>query len=198
MSWTERIVADSTDRPNWLKLRQPMLGASDAAGFAKITSADLYTLAKLKSGSFKGNAYTESGNVWEPRMLSWFGLTQNTLLVHAEGEPSFGATPDGIEVLSSGEIILSECKAFHDQIVTKPKPTFLRQMWWAQMVFGPDCRRTRFIWQELADGAPRRLEPHILIIERDEEQIAALKKIGVIVLDGIRRARDFERELEAA
>jgi len=198
MSYLDRIVADSRDRATWLKLRQPMLGASDAASFAKLTSAGLYTLAKLKSGSFGGNAYTESGNVWEPRMLSWFGLTQNTLLIHAEDEPGFGATPDGIEVLPSGEIILSECKAFHDQIVTGPKPAFRRQMWWAQMVLGPDCRRTRFIWQELADGAPRRLEPHILILERDEEEITALRKIGVVVLDGIRRARDFKKELEAA
>jgi hypothetical protein len=197
MTYIDRIVADSADRADWMIKRQPLLGASDAAGFAKIQSVDLYALAKLKSGSFRGNSYTESGNTWEPRMLAHFGIPRNTLLIHSEDEPGFGATPDGIEITPSGEIILAEAKAKHGMVVTKPTPKERRQVAWAQMVFGPDCRRTKFIWQEIVDDAPRRLEPHIQIIDRDDEMIAGLRTIGFLVLDKVRRARDELRSYAA-
>jgi hypothetical protein len=197
MTYLDRIVADSKDRPAWMLGRESLLGASDASGFSKLASVDLYALAKLKSGSFRGNAYTESGNTWEPRMLNWFGIPQNTLLIHSENERFFGATPDGIEITPTGEIILSEGKAKHNMIVTGPTPKERRQVAWAQMVFGPDCRRTKFIWQEIVDDAPRRLEPHILIIDRDEELIAGLRTIGFLVWDKVCRARDELRSYAA-
>jgi hypothetical protein len=197
MTYLDRIVADSKNRPDWLLKREGLFGASDASSWAKEASVDLYALAKLKSGSFKGNSYTESGNTWEPRMLAWFGIEQNTLLIHAEGEPFWGATPDGIEVTSTGEIILAEAKAKHGIVVTGPTPKERRQVAWAQMVFGPDCRRTKFIWQEIVDDAPRRLEPHIQIIDRDDVLIAGLRKIGFLVYDQVSRARDELRSYAA-
>lgn len=195
MSWTDRILGDSADRESWQIARGEVLGASDVAGFAKLESADRYVLAKLKNGRFRGNRYTESGNDWEPRMLDWFGIPRNTLFVHAEGEPGYAATPDGVEVLPSGEIILAEAKAIHDRIITGPSPAFRRQMWWAQYCWG--ATRTKFIWQELVDGVPRRLEPHIQIIERDDAEISKLLRIAWPVLAGVRAAREFERSLAA-
>jgi len=198
LTYLERVIADKdTDEPGWRIARESVIGASDAASFSKPESVDKYILAKLKSGRFSGNQYTEAGNVWERRMLAWAGITPSGLLVHAEDEPGFAATPDGIEVLPSGEIVLVECKAIHGRVVTGPSLAFRRQMWWAQMVFGPEVRRTKFIWQELVEGAPVRLEPHIVIVERDETAITNLRVIGRPVLEGLRAARDFQRELAA-
>lgn len=194
-AYLDRVLADSSDRENWLRVRADgVLGASDAANFAKAESVDLYAVAKLKSGQFRGNRYTESGNLWEPRMLAHFGIPQNTLLIHAEGEPGYAATPDGIEVVpSTGEVILAECKAIHDRIIKGPSRAFLRQMWWAQYCVG--ATRTKFIWQELVDGVPRRLEPHIVIVDRDDAEIRKLLRIAGPVLHKVRLARAYESEM---
>lgn len=195
-TWQDRILDDGTDRDRWLTAREPVLGASDAAGFAKRESVPLYVLAKLKHGRFTGNRYTEAGHEWEPRMLDWFGIPQNTCLVHAEDEPGFAATPDGVQITADGEVILAECKVIHDRIITGPTPAFLRQMWWAQYCFG--ATRTKFMWQELVDGVPRRLEPHIQVIDRDDREINKLLTIARPVLAGVRAAREFEKELMVA
>lgn len=198
MSYLERILADKTlDEAAWAAARANVIGASDAADFARFESADRYTLAKLKAGSFRGNEFTRAGHIWEARMLDWAGIAPSGLLVHAADEPGFAATPDGIEVLPSGEIVLVECKAIHGRRLIRPGISFLRQMWWAQAVFGPEVRRTKFIWQEVVDGAPMRLEPHILIVDRDEDAITELHRIGREVLHRLRAAREFQEELAA-
>ncbi len=194
--YLDRVLADSADRATWLVGREDVIGASDAAGFAKPESVPLYVRAKLKSGRFTGNRYTESGNLWEPRMLDWFGVPQNTLLIHADGDRDSAATPDGIEVTRSGEVILAECKAIHGRIVKGPSLAFLRQMWWAQYCLG--ATRTKFIWQQLNDdGIPDRLEPHITIVDRDDREISKLLAIARPVLRGVREARAFMKEMEA-
>ncbi len=193
----DRVLADSTDRQTWLDVRADgVIGASDAAGFAKFESRDKYVLTKLKSGSFKGNAYTDSGNLWEHRMLDHFGIPRNTLLIASSIERGFAATPDGVEITPTGEIIPAECKAIHGRIVKGPTPAQRRQVWWAQFCLG--AVRTKFIWQELdADWIPRRLEPHILVIDRDDAEIAKLLRIAYPVLRGVRDARAYESELSA-
>lgn len=193
MSYLDRVLADSADRTNWN--RDSFIGASDAATFAREESIRKYVLAKLKDGQFRGNAYTEAGHRWEPEILDWFGIPHNTLTFHAEDEPGFAATPDGIEVLPSGELVLAEVKVIHGRVHTGPTPSHLRQIWWAQYVMG--ARRTKYLWRELVDGVPRRLEPHIQIIERDDAALSKLLRIARPVLAGVRAAREFERSLAA-
>lgn len=187
MSYLDRIVADSVDRETWLAARPGIIGASDVAHYSKLESADKYVLAKLGSGKFTGNSWTESGNEWEPIMLGMLGIPRNTLLVHAEGNPQHAATPDGVEVLPDGEIVLTEAKAIHGRIIDGPTIAHLRQMWWAQYCWG--ARRSKFVWQEIQNGQPRRLEPHVVMVDRDDTQIDKLKIIADRVLEGIAAAR---------
>ncbi|MEN0084031.1 MAG: recombinase [Leifsonia sp.] len=193
MNHLDRVLADSADRAHWN--RDSFIGASDAANYAREESIQKYILAKLKDGRFQGNAYTEAGHRWEPEILDWFGVPHNTLTFHAEGERGFAATPDGIEVLPSGELVLAEVKVIHGRVHTGPTPAHLRQIWWAQYVLG--ARRTKYLWRELVDGVPRRLEPHIQIIERDDAALSKLLRIARPVLAGVRAAREFERSLAA-
>ncbi len=193
MSYLDRVLADSANRANWG--RESFVGASDAASFAREESVDKYVLAKLRDGQFQGNAYTEAGHLWEPEILDWYGIPHNTLTFHAEDERGFAATPDGIEILPSGELVLAEVKVIHGRIHRGPTPAHLRQVWWAQFVLG--AHRTKYLWRELVDGVPRRLEPHIVIIDRDDAAIAKLLRIARPVLAGVRAARDFERTLAA-
>ena len=198
MSYLERIIADrSIDETAWKAARIGTVGASDAASFSKLESVDRYVLALLKSGSWSGNGFTESGNTWEGRMLRALGIPATAFTVHSIDEPGFTATPDGVEVLPSGEVVLAECKAIHNRILQRPSLRHLRQVYFAQHVFGPDVRRSKFIWQHLDDDGPTHLEPHVLIIERDQDAIDRLLTIARPVLDKYRRALDFAREIAA-
>jgi hypothetical protein len=198
VSYLERIIADrSVDEPAWLAARIGTVGASDAASFSKPESVPLYVRALLKSGNWSGNRYTESGNTWEGRMLRALGIPENAAMIRSTDEPGFTATPDGIEVLPTGEIVLTECKAIHNRIITGPTLAQRRQMWWAQFVVGPEVRRTKFVWQHLDDDGPTHLEPHVLVIERDDDAIARLLTIARPVLDQYRAALQFGREIAA-
>ncbi|ANP74503.1 hypothetical protein [Cryobacterium arcticum] len=194
MSYLDRVLADSTDRPAWLLAREPIVGASDAAKLAKPESIDKYTASKLKPQSFGGNAYTESGNLWEPLMLMWAGIPQNTLLIHAEATPGLAATPDGLLVRPDG-IVLAEVKAKHDRIVNGPTPGELRQVAFQQHCIGPDVLYTEFIWAEIVNGEMRTNEPKSLrIYPADVAQVLAdLLPIALELSARLTAALEFER-----
>jgi len=157
MGYLDRVLADSTDRPAWLLTRVPVVGASDAAKLARAASLDKYLAAKLTASTFTGNTYTESGNEWEPIMLAWAGIPQNTLLIHSETHPGLAATPDGLKVTPDG-IILAEVKAKHDRIVYGPTPAELRQVAFQQYCVG-NVLYTEFVWAEIVNGEMRTDEP---------------------------------------
>jgi hypothetical protein len=193
--YLSRVLADSEDRPAWQAARAHVIGASDAAALSKPESLDRYLLAKLKSGTWQGNAYTVDGNAMEPAMLAWAGVPRNTLLIHSVDEPGFAATPDGIQVLPSGEIVLAEVKRTNKPFKTIPL-RYLRQVWWAQYVVG--ATRTKFIWAEHGgDFELTNIDPHIKIIDRDDEQIASMLAIATPLLARLRAALAYEQELAA-
>lgn len=199
MSWQERILDDGTDRESWLRARDPLLGASDAAKFARMESVDKYVAAKLAgSRSFHGNDFTASGNRWEPMMLAWAGITPNRALIHAPGERGFAATPDGAE-----ETRGAECKAKHGVIVEGPSVGEWRQLAW-QFVCVPEFESIEFIWVELIDGEIRNGadgEPRQLTVKRDDPRIVkALDQVLPIareVLARLTAALQFEKEMNA-
>lgn len=192
--YLSRVLADSDDRPAWQAARAHVIGASDAANLSKLESLPSYLLAKLKSDTWAGNAFTAHGNVMEPAMLAWAGVPRNTLLIHAVDEPGFAATPDGIEVLPSGELVLAEVKTTNKPFKTIPL-RYYRQVWWAQYVLG--ATRTKFIWA-LHDGFElTNVDPHIQIIDRDDEQIDKMLAIARPLLAQLRAAIQFEQEIAA-
>lgn len=196
MSYLDRILGDSLDREAWLVAREPIVGASDAAKLAKASSIETYLAAKLKRSSFSGNHYTESGNLWEPLMLAWAGIPQNTLLIHAEAHPGLAATPDGLKVTPEG-IVLAEVKAKHDRIVYGPTPGEFRQVAFQQYCVGPEVLYTDFIWAEIVNGEMRTDEPKSLrIYPADVAQVLAdLLPIAIELSARLIDAIEFEKEM---
>jgi len=196
MSYLDRILGDSLDRDAWLLAREPIVGASDASKLAKASSIETYLAAKLKRSTFTGNAYTESGNVWEPLMLAWAGIPQNTLLIHSEAHPGLAATPDGLLVTPEG-IVLSEVKAKHDRIVYGPTPGELRQVAFQQYCVGPEVLYTDFIWAEIVNGEMRTDEPKSLrIYPADVAQVLAdMLPIAIELSARLLDAIEFEKEM---
>lgn len=195
MSYLDRILGDSEDRESWLLAREDILGASDAAKFAKLASVPTYVAAKLRPSTFTGNAYTESGNEWEPRLLAWAGIDRNSLLIHAEDESGFAATPDGLTVTPEG-IVLAEVKAKHNKIVYGPTPGELRQVAWQQHCVGPEVLYTDFVWAEIVNGDIRSLEPKSLRIYPADvaDILTGVLAIATPVLARLRAARQFAKE----
>lgn len=190
--YLSRVLADSEDRTAWLAARRTRICASDAGRLAKPASRPLYLRAKLRDGEWSGNAYTAHGNTVEHGLLAWAGIPRNTLLIHAEGEDGFAATPDGIEVLPSGELLLAEVKTTNKPFNTIPRH-YLRQVWWAQYCLG--ATRTKFIWDEHRGFDAVALDPHIEVIDRDDDEINRMLAIARPLLQDLTEALAFAREL---
>ncbi|MDY7542642.1 MULTISPECIES: hypothetical protein [unclassified Cryobacterium] len=197
--WQDRILDDGTIRERWLAARaNGVIGASDAAGYVNPASEDKYVAAKLKTSSFQGNAFTQAGHEWEPRLLAAVGLEQSLLLIHSPGEPGFAATPDAIKVTSEG-IVLGEAKIKHNKIVYGPTAREFRQVAWQMMCVGwDDIAYTDFVWGELVKGELRNnaLEPKRLrIYPADVEHLLKpMVDIATPVLARIRSALQFAKE----
>lgn len=196
MTWRDRVLSDGIDKEEWLAARAYRLGASDAKSWSKVESIPLYLHSKLKDGNWGGNTYTRSGHDWEPRMLAWAGIPHNTALIHADGEPGFVATPDGIRDRADGSILLAECKARHEGKKWQPSLGERRQIAWAQYVAGPEALESAFIAVQVdPEGNPLDLEPHIQLVPRDELLIERLLTIARPLLAQLDAARAFEREI---
>ena len=197
MTYLDRVLADSLDREAWLLAREPIVGASDAAKLARPESIDVYAAAKLKRSTFSGNRFTESGNLWEPLMLAWAGIPQNTLLIHAESIPGLAATPDGLLVTPAG-IVLAEVKAKHDRIVYGPTPGELRQVAFQQYCVGPEVLYTDFVWAEIVNGEMRTEVPKSLRIYPADvaDVLAAMLPIAIELSARITAALEFEKGMQ--
>ena len=199
MSYLDRVLADSTDRESWQIARGPRIGASDAAKFAKMQSVPTYVNNKLDPHEFRGNASTESGNRWEPMLLAWAGIPQNTRLFHHPSEDGFAATPDGINEISAGKLVLGEVKAKHNRIVLGPTPAELRQVAWQLFVF-PEAIAVEWIWGELIEVRGqwelREDSPKSLTFARTDPKIisvqTALIPIATAVLAGMRESTQLK------
>ena len=193
----DRVLADARNRDDWLAKRIGRIGASDAAGFAKIESAPLYLRAKLHN-RFLGNAYTVHGNGREARMLEHFGWTQNTLMFHHPENERHVATPDAVIHMGLGyrEPGLAQCKT---SLHPAPRPDripvrYKRQMWWEQYVMGAEW--TALVWEQHVDFRPVSMEPSVLWFERNDAEIDKLIEIADYVLRGMDDAEQFAKEMK--
>lgn len=202
LPYLSRILDDGTDRERWLAARaNGVIGASDAAKLARMSSVDLYLASKLADRSFTGNTFTENGNEWEPDMLAWAGIPGNTALIHSPDEPGFASTPDGLQITSSGGRG-AECKAKHNKIVHGPSLGEWRQVGW-QLETVPEFDEIEFIWAELVidpdtgKWVMRTDEPKSMTIKRNnpkvQAELAKVRPIATELLKRLRAALEFER-----
>lgn len=194
----ERVVVDSLDREAWMVARRPGLGASDVARYANEASIASYVRAKLTHGSFTGNAHTDRGHRLEGPILASQGMTLNTLMFHADGQPLHLATPDGIAELpgAPGRFRLAQVKTtMHAPGKRVAVPAaHRRQMWWEQYVMGPTVEFTDYLVLRVDDrGIPMTLDPKRVVFDRDDAEIAKLIRIADRVLPALTAALAFER-----
>lgn len=195
LDFLDRIVVDGHDHEEWAAARVGKWGGSDAMSAAKIESAHLYLRAKLQEG-WTGNAYTAHGNDRERAILRQFGVEQNKALFHATDNPLHVCTPDGIAT-KADEFALVQVKTSGKPLPATTPKGYLRQIWWEQYVMGAEV--SLLIWEQ-HDGsfAPLNMEPETRIIYRDDAEIATLVTIADLVLDGMRAAEEFRRELASS
>jgi hypothetical protein len=190
-----RVVADAAlDPAGWLAARPHSLGASNFAKFAREESVDKYLRNKLTEGQrgFTGNDYTRNGHAHEAGLMAWAGVGHNTRMIRHPEIPEFTATPDGIEVLENGDIVLGEAKVKH-QLVNGPTPAEFRQVYAAQYVVG--AAFTKWVYQALHPETHRPYgDPMLIRIPFDAEAFAPTLAIAHKVRAGLLAARSFERE----
>jgi len=178
-----RVVADSSDRPAWLRARSRGITATDAARLATDASVDQAVHAKRYGTGFTGNAFTEHGKRREPQIAAWVrahhGLNPSSLLFHAAGSMEHLATPDGMILRPSGRLELAEIKTTTKPWRSIPR-SYLRQVWWQQYVLGAE--RTLVVWEQHRDFVPVEDEPRCRWVDRDENEIELLVRRADAVL----------------
>lgn len=179
-SFEDRIVADHRNLEDWINVRDGRIGGSDAAHFAKIESANSYVRTKLLP-IWTGGRYADWGNTREPVILAEHGWEQNHFTVAHATQPRFIATPDAIDTSRNR---LAQVKTTVKRFKTIPA-NYRRQVWWEQFVMGPEYTQTDFIFEHhhmVGDQFVPDFDSTVVVIDRDEEQIAKLVRIATEVL----------------
>lgn len=192
------MVADSSDRVNWLRARTRGITATDVAKLSTPRSIEVAVDAKLNGSGFAGNPYTEYGRQREPVIAAWvqdsFQIEPSSLLFHAAAEVRHLATPDGIALRQDGRVELAEIKTTNKGWNKIPKH-YLRQVWWQQYVIGAE--RTLFVWEEHRDFRPLHREPKCVWIDRDDAAIADLIANANRLIDRLHERTQAARERAA-
>lgn len=190
----ELVLADSATEPDrWKSIRPYWIGASDAAKFSRPASIDtVYVPNKLTeiTTGFGGTDFTRNGHAHEAGLTAWAGVSHNTKMFRHPTEPVFSATPDGLDVLPNGVIVLSEVKVKH-RIVSGPTPAEYRQVAWAQYVLGASF--TKWVWQALHPETHRPYgDPRMMLIDYNAELVEKILTIARPVRAAMLAARAFE------
>lgn len=185
----ERVLADSSNRIEWLRARAQGITATDVAKLSTERSIRSAAWDKLHGSGFSGNPYTEHGRRREPVIASWvqenFNIFPSTQLFHSKDNPIHLATPDGLGFDGHGIPVLAEIKTTNKPFNRVPK-NYLRQILWQQYVIG--AQKTLFVWEQHENFVPLQAVPQFQWVQRDDEMIADLiAKAGDLVAE-LRRA----------
>ena len=200
----DRILCDGSDRDEWKRARESVIGASDAARLSKPESIHLYLAGKLKREVFTGNVFSDNGYRWEPLILGWAGYDHNVALYHSPDEVGFAATPDGIRADGKAGAEVKVKHVTRDKRTTGPTLAERRQLAWQFLVL-PEFEHIDWCWGDIdKTGDGEDLiddEPRFLRFYPDDEEIVRLQRhlepIATDLLSRLRAALAFERELES-
>lgn len=178
------ILADHRQVDVWKAARVGRIGASDAASYARLESVNKYVAAKLMP-MWDGSEFSSWGNQREPIILADWGYEQNHMMFASDVNPRFVCTPDGIGTrLCQVKTTNKDFRSKRTNEILVPA-NYRRQVWWEQMVMGPEYTETDFIFEhyERVNGilVPD-YESTRVVIERDEGEIAKMIQIAELVL----------------
>ncbi|WP_306420813.1 YqaJ viral recombinase family protein [Arthrobacter sp. JCM 19049] len=93
------MLADSSNRIEWLRARSQGITATDVAKLSTERSIKSAAWDKLYGSGFSGNPYTEHGRRREPVIANWvlenFNIFPSSQLFHSRENRLHLATPDG-------------------------------------------------------------------------------------------------------
>ncbi|MGO2069190.1 YqaJ viral recombinase family protein [Glutamicibacter arilaitensis] len=185
----ERVLADSSNRIEWLRARSQGITATDVAKLSTEKSIKNAAWDKLYGNGFSGNPYTDHGRKREPVIAAWvqenFNIFPSSQLFHSQHSKLHLATPDGLGFDASGIPVLAEIKTTNKPFKKVPK-NYLRQVLWQQHVIGAE--RTLFVWEEHENFVPVRAVPEYLWVERDDELIQDLIDKAESLISALREA----------
>ncbi|MBC9953599.1 YqaJ viral recombinase family protein [Leucobacter sp. cx-42] len=183
LPYSNRIVTDGTDRAAWFQARSRGITATDVAKLSTPRSIQNAAQEKLYGSSFRGNAFTEHGNLREPVIADWvlreYGIAPSQALFHAEYDLRHLATPDGLVERENGHLELAEIKTTNKLWRTIPR-NYMRQIWWQQYVLGAE--RTLMVWERHENFVPVG-DPEIRWVDRDESEIEKLVGLAGELID---------------
>lgn len=143
---------------------------------------------------FRGNEYTEWGNVREPAIIgklleAWIPVEHNTNLLVSTTHPLFAATPDGLIPSRNATVQIKTAgtKRFFDDVGHMPK-NYMRQCQWEMLI--TDAEKCLFVVEERLESfdgfQPGRITT--MTVPRDDKLIGNLVETGMrfvgLVLDG--------------
>lgn len=177
--WSSAVqVVDAEDRPAWLEARRTRLTSTDIAkaatpaGRALVIQDKLFGIERADNPAFKHGRDRESAIARQAEQR--YGIHPNRFLFDGHG---YSATPDGI----GGNGDLGEYKTS-----VKPRPKTFPRIYVDQVqlaLYVMDGTRTLIGWEHHINGVPASLEPDFWFIERDDNRIAELLKIGAELAD---------------
>ncbi|WP_371931486.1 YqaJ viral recombinase family protein [Glutamicibacter sp. MNS18] len=192
----ERVLADSSNRIEWLRARAQGITATDVAKLSTERSIRSAAWDKLHGSGFSGNPYTEHGRRREPVIAAWvqenFNIFPSSHLFHSRNNPIHLATPDGLGFAADGTPVLAEIKTTNKPFNRVPK-NYLRQILWQQYVIGAE--KTLFVWEQHENFVPLQAVPQFRWVERDDTMIADLINLADALVAELRRATARQQQL---
>ena len=191
----QRVLADSTNRIEWLRARSQGITATDVAKLSTEKSIRNAAWDKLYGSGFSGNTYTEHGRRREPVIAAWvqenFNIFPSSQLFHSQNSRLHLATPDGLGFDQDGAPVLAEIKTTNKPFKRIPK-NYLRQVLWQQHVIG--AQRTLFVWEQHYNFVPVQAVPEFLWIERDDSMIQDLIDKAEQLIAALRESTSREQQ----
>ena len=172
-----RFIVQSRYEQDWLAARKGFITATTVA---KASTAAGFNALLAGERTFEGNEFTDYGHAAEPLILNHahhqFGILHNDWLIVAENGRD-AATPDG---LSPDHTEIAEAKTTGTDWKTIPA-LYRRQMQWQLWVTGAE--RCLFLWDlrlvnDLGGFYAPWLEPKTVWVDRDDDEIAALRVVA--------------------
>ncbi|PCC29982.1 recombinase [Glutamicibacter sp. BW80] len=191
----QRVLADSTNRIEWLRARAQGITATDVAKLSTEKSIRNAAWDKLYGSGFSGNTYTDHGRRREPVIAAWvqenFNIFPSSQLFHAQHSRLHLATPDGLGFDEDGSPVLAEIKTTNKPFKKIPK-NYLRQVLWQQHVIG--AQRTLFVWEQHHNFVPVQAVPEFIWIERDDSMIQDLIDKAELLIQALRESTSREQQ----
>ena len=180
----DRFVANKAmSKPGWLEARRGGVTATQVSRAASGPGGFEQAVEEYRADFVDiDNPYMKFGRDWEGpismMLKDGYGVMPNEWLIRASENPTHLATPDG---LSLDHTLISEVKTTGKDWNPERIPVqYVRQVQWQLHVTGASSCVFAWMLREQRDTAagpmfvPGWFEPRVVMIERDEEMIAAL------------------------